>query len=40
MLDPALLRGQLASVAERLATRGNYTLDVALLESLEVEIED
>ncbi len=37
MLDPALLRGQLASVAERLATRGNYTLDVAALESLESE---
>ena len=37
MLDPALLRGQLASVAERLATRGNYTLDVAALESLEID---
>lgn len=34
MLDPALLRGQLASTAERLATRG-YALDVATLESLE-----
>ena len=37
MLDPALLRGQLASVAERLATRGNYTLDVVTLESLEAD---
>ena len=37
MLDSALLRGQLASVAERLATRGNYTLDVATLESLETD---
>ena len=35
MLDPALLRGQLTSVAERVATRGNYTLDVDELESLE-----
>ena len=35
MLDPALLRGQLTSVAERLATRSNYTLDVSALESLE-----
>ncbi len=37
MLDPALLRGQLASVAERLGTRGNYTLDVIALESLETD---
>ncbi|MGB4857884.1 MAG: serine--tRNA ligase [Dokdonella sp.] len=37
MLDPALLRGQLASVAERLATRGTYTLDVATLEALEAD---
>ena len=37
MLDPALLRGQLASVAERLATRGNYTLNTSTLESLEAE---
>jgi len=36
MLDPALLRGQLATVADRLATRG-YTLDVAAIESLESE---
>ncbi|MEO7917298.1 MAG: serine--tRNA ligase [Dokdonella sp.] len=37
MLDPALLRGQLASVAERLATRGTYTLDAATLEALEAD---
>ena len=37
MLDPALLRGQLASVAERLATRGNYTLNTSTWESLEAE---
>ncbi len=37
MLDPALLRGQLAATAERLqATRG-FTLDVAALEGLEAE---
>ncbi|MCR6700254.1 MAG: serine--tRNA ligase [Dokdonella sp.] len=36
MLDPALLRGQLATVAERLATRG-YTLDVTAIETLESE---
>ncbi len=34
MLDPALLRGQLELVAERLARRG-YTLDTAAIESLE-----
>ncbi|MBB5014894.1 serine--tRNA ligase [Rehaibacterium terrae] len=37
MLDPALLRGQLAATAERLqATRG-FSLDVAALERLEAE---
>jgi len=37
MLDPALLRGQLADTAQRLqATRG-YSLDVAALEALEAE---
>ena len=36
MLDPNLLRGQLAVVAERLATRG-YTLDAAAIESLEAQ---
>ena len=37
MLDPSLLRGQLAETAARLqATRG-YALDVAALESLESE---
>ncbi|MCA8976187.1 MAG: serine--tRNA ligase, partial [Planctomycetes bacterium] len=36
MLDPNLLRGQLAVVAECLATRG-YTLDVAAIESLETQ---
>ncbi|MGB0132929.1 serine--tRNA ligase [Dokdonella sp.] len=34
MLDPALLRGQLDVVAQRLATRG-YVLDTAAIESLE-----
>ena len=34
MLDPALLRGQLDAVAERLATRG-FTLDKAAIEALE-----
>ena len=34
MLDPALLRGQLDSVAERLATRG-YVLPKAQIEALE-----
>ncbi|MEP6483885.1 MAG: serine--tRNA ligase [Rudaea sp.] len=34
MLDPALLRGQLEVVAERLKLRG-YTLDIAALEELE-----
>ena len=36
MLDPALLRGQLEHVAERLARRG-YTLDTAAIESLETQ---
>lgn len=36
MLDPQLLRKDLAAVAERLANRG-YTLDVATLEALESE---
>ena len=36
MLDPALLRGQLADTARRLATRG-YVLDVAAFESIEAE---
>ncbi|MBL0163032.1 MAG: serine--tRNA ligase [Xanthomonadales bacterium] len=36
MLDPALLRGQLDVVAERLARRG-YTLDAAAIESLEAQ---
>ena len=36
MLDPALLRGQLDSVAERLQTRG-YTLDKAAIEALEAQ---
>src|SRR5690349_15534234 len=34
MLDPALLRGQLDVVAQRLATRG-YVLDKAAIEALE-----
>jgi len=34
MLDPALLRGQLDAVAERLATRG-YTLDKGAIDALE-----
>ncbi len=34
MLDPALLRGQLDAVAERLATRG-FTLDTAAIDALE-----
>ena len=36
MLDPALLRGQLDAVAERLATRG-YALDKAAIEALETQ---
>jgi seryl-tRNA synthetase len=36
MLDPALLRGQLADTARRLATRG-YVLDGAAFESIEAE---
>ena len=36
MLDPALLRGQLAETARRLATRG-YVLDGAAFESIEAE---
>jgi seryl-tRNA synthetase len=36
MLDPALLRGQLADTARRLALRG-YTLDAAAFESIEAE---
>ncbi|MDC8015071.1 serine--tRNA ligase [Tahibacter soli] len=36
MLDPALLRGQLDAVAERLARRG-FVLDTAALESLETQ---
>jgi len=36
MLDPALLRGQLDSVAERLQTRG-YTLDKTAIEALEAQ---
>jgi len=36
MLDPALLRGQLDSVAERLKTRG-YDLDKAAIEALEAQ---
>ena len=36
MLDPALLRGQLDVVAQRLATRG-YALDAAAIESLETQ---
>ncbi len=36
MLDPALLRGQLDSVAERLKARG-YALDKAAIEALEAE---
>ncbi|HEX5757004.1 MAG TPA: serine--tRNA ligase, partial [Arenimonas sp.] len=36
MLDPALLRGQLADTAARLATRG-FTLDVPAVEALEAE---
>ena len=36
MLDPALLRGQLDSVAERLLTRG-YKLDKAAIEALEAQ---
>lgn len=36
MLDPQLLRKDLAAVAEKLALRG-YTLDVATLEALEAE---
>src|SRR5215475_16222974 len=36
MLDPAVLRGQLDSVAERLKARG-YELDKAAIESLEAQ---
>jgi len=36
MLDPALLRGQLDSVAEKLLTRG-YDLDKAAIEALEAQ---
>ncbi len=36
MLDPALLRGQLDVVAQRLATRG-YTLEAVAIESLEAQ---
>jgi seryl-tRNA synthetase len=36
MLDPALLRGQLDAVAERLATRG-FDLDKSAIEALEAE---
>src|SRR5690606_2888575 len=36
MLDPSLLRSQIAATAERLATRG-YALDTQPLESLEAE---
>jgi seryl-tRNA synthetase len=36
MLDPALLRGHLADIAQRLATRG-YMLDTAALEAIEVQ---
>jgi seryl-tRNA synthetase len=36
MLDPALLRGQLAVVAQRLASRG-FELDVAAIEALEAQ---
>src|ERR1700761_1356566 len=36
MLDPALLRGQLHDVAERLKTRG-YDLDTAAIEELETQ---
>jgi seryl-tRNA synthetase len=36
MLDPALLRGQLDSVAEKLLTRG-YVLDKAAIEALEAQ---
>ncbi|HEX4481372.1 MAG TPA: serine--tRNA ligase, partial [Rudaea sp.] len=34
MLDPALLRGQLQSVADQLKSRG-YVLDTAAIEQLE-----
>jgi seryl-tRNA synthetase len=37
MLDPALLRGQLADTAERLRTSRGFVLDVAALEGLESE---
>ena len=36
MLDPALLRGQLDSVAEKLLTRG-YDLDKVAIEALEAQ---
>ena len=36
MLDPALLRGQLDSVAEKLLTRG-YELDKVAIEALEAQ---
>ncbi len=37
MLDPALLRGQLAATAERLRETRGFALDVAALEQLEAE---
>jgi len=37
MLDPILLRGQLAATAERLKTQRGFTLDVAALEAHEAE---
>jgi seryl-tRNA synthetase len=37
MLDPVLLRSQLAATAERLRTLRNFDLDVAALEALEAE---
>ena len=37
MLDPTLLRGQLAETAERLKAARGYELDVASFEHLEAE---
>ena len=37
MLDPALLRGQLAETAARLKTTRGYDLDVVAIERLESE---
>jgi len=37
MLDPALLRGQLADTAQRLQATRAYSLDVVALEALEAE---